>query len=101
MFSLTEADLERAKRRYTRYLPDGMTEYLSNMSDFDQEVFWRHLAAHAQESIDEELLRRLTLLHRPVDEVPDDLISATPFRDAEEGLSSGSWFGGGVVRRMR
>lgn len=100
LFDVTDEEMEEAKRKYARHVPPSLMAYVEQMSEFDQELFWRNVAANMDDCIDREFLRRLCDLHKPAKDVPDDLMSATPFRDAETSLSSGNWFGNGVARRL-
>ena len=100
LFDVTEEEIEEAKKKYSKYVSKTLMSYVDQMSEFNQEVFWRHIAANIEDSIDQEFLRRLCEVHKPSDDVPDEIVSATPFKDAEMSISSGSWFGNSVSRRL-
>lgn len=99
LMSVTDEQIAEAKRRYLRFLTPDLVDMLARFGDFNQRVFWSYLYLHAHEEIDREFVRRLTVAHRPMEVRPEDM-SATPFRDAEQSLSSGRWFSGGIGRRL-
>ena len=99
-FEVSDEEAEQAKEKYGSQLPAHLIAYVLQMDEFNQEIFWKRFAANIEETIDTEFIRILSGLHKPVKDVPENLVSATPFKDAELSLSSGSWFGNGITRRL-
>lgn len=97
---MTEDEVEQAKTKYARYItPDIWLQY-AQMDEFNQDLFWRTIAANIEDAIDEEIISRMMAAHKSDRRVPDEMLSLTPFKDAEESLATGRWFSGSASRMM-
>ena len=100
---VTDAEIDEKRREYWDYLDYGLKRYVLSLDRPNQRYFWSYLIVHEDEEKDkllleakEKLVRRLV---KPVKTYRE--LSAMPFRDAEERITSHSYFGTSRMLRYR